>query len=510
MQTIPFQDLNLKSTHKGLDFLQKGEERFMEKEENVLEQKVKNTPKQKEKIFKLKEEKSFDSSYSNISGKSKYASGNVSIYKSSFHSQKATTHSLKHMERESKVTYLLEHDSSVNDNKIYDDIEKFKNEAPIIYQDKIAQKMQATSKANLIKEAVVNVKPNTKLDDIERTFKNLNKEFGGYFILAISIHRDEGVFVDSKYNLKDLEYVSSNLSWKLRSTNVDVTSEVIDYAPNRNIFFNSDDTNWYFDKEFNNKADTSKFQKKINYHAHVLYSNFDKKTGKTARLDRTDLRNLQTLVADSLEMRRGKRYSNTKRMNHWQLKRAIDSKRESKFKNNESLAKLKDLNNEISEIRQELYKNEFDRDSYARLEQLKKDLTKEIKNKELTIENLNNRLEQYRKDNENRETTIDGKILSKVIKVKEGLLKSKQIKVYDTLSVQGFVEESEKKQNKLLVENEGLKKENEKFIDFITELRHHLKVYELDKLKDSIKDKVPKVEKNINYKYKSFNKGFER
>ena len=482
----------------------------MEQEENLLEKKLKNTPKQKEKIFKSKEEKSLNSSYSNSSSKSKYASGNVSIYKSSFHSQKATKHSLEHMERESKVTYLLEHDSSVNDNKIYEDIEKFKKEAPLIYKEKIGQKMQATSKANLIKEAVINVKPDTTLEDIEQTFKNLNEEFGGHFILASSIHRDEGVFIDSKYDLKDLEYVSSNLSWKLRNTNEDVTSEVIDYAPNRNIFFNSENSNWYFDKEFKNKADTSKFQKKINYHAHILYSNFDKQTGKTARLDRTDLRNLQTIVADSLGMRRGQRYSKTKRMNHWQLKRAIDSKRDSNLKTKESLARLSDLNSQVSEIRQELEENKFDRNSYAVLEQLKKDLAKEIKNKELTINELRNRLDEYRVENEKRRTTIDNKILKKTVKVKEGLLKSKEVRIYDNLSVEGYVEKAEQKQNKLVSENEDLKQENKKLNDFVYELRHHFKVFELEKLKESIKSKIPKVEKKINNKNKSLNNGYER
>ncbi|RXJ68299.1 hypothetical protein CRV08_08595 [Halarcobacter ebronensis] len=482
----------------------------MEQEENLLEKKLKNTPKQKEKIFKLKEEKNFNSSYSNSSGKSKYASGNVSIYKSSFHSQKATKHSLEHMERESKVTYLLEHDSSVNDNEIYEDIEKFKKQAPQIYKAKIGQKMQATSKANLIKEAVINVKPDSTIGDIQSTFKNLNKEFGGHFILATSIHRDEGVFIDSKYDLKDLEYVSSNLSWKLRSTNEDVTSEVIDYAPNRNIFFNSENSNWYFDKEFKNKADTSKFQKKINYHAHVLYSNFDKQTGKTARLDRKDMRLLQTKVAESLNMQRGLEFSKNKRMNHWQLKRAIDSKRDSNLKNKESLARLKDLNNQVSVIRKELKENKFDRKSYAVLEQLKRELSKEIKSKELTINELRNRLDEYRVENEKRRTTIDNKILKKTVKVKEGLLKSKEVRIYDNLSVEGYVEKAEQNQNKLVSENEDLKQENQKLNDFVYELRHHFKVFELDKLKESIKSKIPKVEKKINNKNKSLNNGYER
>ncbi len=229
----------------------------MKKEENILEKKLRHTPKQNEKIFKSKEEKSFNSFVTTSSNRK-----SVSIYKSSFHSQKATKHSLEHMERESKVNYLLEHNSTVNDNRKYEDIELFKEEAPKIYKEKVGQKMQAIAKANLIKEAVINVKPDTTCEDIERTFKNLNKEFGGHFILTTSIHRDEGVFIDSKYDLKNLEYVSSSLSWKLRDINKDVTSEVIDYAPNRNIFYNKENISWYFDKEFINKVDISKVSKK--------------------------------------------------------------------------------------------------------------------------------------------------------------------------------------------------------------------------------------------------------
>ena len=51
--------------------------------------------------------------------------GTVS-YKSSFHSQSSTKHSLAHMNRESKVTYLLIHNSKINKNKQYENINKFK------------------------------------------------------------------------------------------------------------------------------------------------------------------------------------------------------------------------------------------------------------------------------------------------------------------------------------------------------------------------------------------------
>lgn len=478
----------------------------MKEEKNILEEKLRSTPKQNEKIFKSK----IGNSSSSLSSKKSYTNENTSIYKSSFHSQKATKHSLEHMERESKVTYLLDHDSSVNDNEKYEDIESFKKEAPIIYKEKVGQKMQTAAKANLIKEAVINVKPTTSIEDIEKTFKNLNKEFGGHFILAQSIHRDEGVFIDSKYDLKDLEYVLSNLSWRIRATKEDVTSEVIDYAPNRNIFYNKEDSSWYFDKEYKDKADISKFQKKINYHAHVLYSNFDRQTGRSAKLDRNDLRNLQTIVANSLGMQRGEMYSNAKRMNHWQLKRSIDAKREANLKSKNTLAKLKDLNKQVSLIRQELEENKFDRNSYAVLEQLKKDLALKVKAKELTIEELTMKLENYKIENERHRKTAGSKIKTKIVKVKEGLLKSKEVKIYDNKSVEGFVKETETKQKFLEVKNKDLEKENQKLNSFVYELRNHFKEFELDKLKDSIKSMIPKVEKGTKNISKSLDKGFER
>lgn len=452
------------------------------------------------------------------------------FYKSSFHSQTGTKHSLEHMNRESKVTYLLVHDSNVNDNKSYENIEQFKEQAEKIYKEKIGQKIQPKAKENLIKEAVLNTKPNTTIEDIENTFKNLNKRFSGHHILATSIHRDEGVFIDTKYDLKELEYTAYNLSWKHIKLDKDVTNEVIDYAPNRNIFYNQADKNWYFDKQHENKADISKFQQKINYHAHVLYSNFNKDTGKTARLDRNDMRELQTIVADSLGMQRGTEFSKNKRMNHWQLKRSIDAKRELKLSNQSELAKQKDLQNEMRVLREELKTHgTAKREDYAKLEQINKELKNMIQLKELnlkdlqttlneklkTIDYINGKLENYKEREQNQELYIGNKIPKERIKIKDGLLKSKEVYVYKTEAVENFITKASIKEEQLTKDIESLTKErsilkekSNQLDNFKMFIKKYLNTSDIETVKEFIKEISPaKFDKN-----KSIEKdrGYER
>ena len=433
------------------------------------------TPKQKgAKIYKSN--KIFDIQNNKSSSKEVYRDTNVrrdSI--SSFHTQKATSHSSEHMKRESKVTYLLNHDCKENEYKKYDDMEEFKSQAEKIYKEKIGQKMQSKAKANLIKEAVLNTKSTTTISDIENTFKALNKKLGGHYPLEISIHRDEGVFLDTKYDIKDLEYTAKTLTWRNIKLDTDVTNEVIDYAPNRNIFYNEKNKNWYLDKQFENKADVTKFQKWINYHAHVIYTNFDKETGKTARLDRKDFREAQSIVADSLGMKRGEEFSKNKRMTHWQLKKAHDNKRDIKIKN---LVKQRDLQAEMKILREELKERKAPRKDYSKLEQVNKELKEQIRNKELvsddlkktisdkidTIDYQNKLLDKkditiqtYKEQDNHRELNINGSITKERLIVKQGLLKTKEIFVYNNESVEKYIEVSKHKEEQLTSENLNLK-----------------------------------------------------
>ena len=452
----------------------------------------------------------------------------ISQYKSSFHSQKATSHSLEHMKRETKVNYLLIHDSTVNQNKKYKNLEVFKEDAKRIYLEKIRQKMQPKAKENLIKEAVLNIKPNTTIEDIERTFKTLNKRFGGHYILSQSLHFDEGVFIDSKYKLEDLEYTSSTLSWKHIGLDKDVTNDVIDYAPNRNIFYNKDDKSWYFDKEFEKKADTSKLQMKINYHAHVLYSNFDKQSGKTARMNRTDMRELQSIVADSLGMKRGIEFSKNKRMNHWQQKKAHDAKRDLKLKTKSELARLKDLKQEMKLLREELKGKDSTREDYAKLEAINNELESKIRNKELSIEDLqdtmneklktidyiNGKLSSYEQRERERGLTVKGEISKERVTISTGLLKKEERLIYNKESVESYIEKTKSKESELTRKIDSLEKERNilkekgsQLDSFKVFTKGYFRTSDLNKVKELIKEKIPKpqIDKSMNK-----DRGYER
>ena len=287
---------------------------------------------------------------------------------SSFHTQVATKNSSGHMNRITKVTYLISPDTKDNEYKKFDiDIEDFKSTAQIIYKEKVGQKMRQNHKANLIKEAVINIKENTNVKDIENLFIKLKEAFTGHNIFEIAIHKDEGYFYH--------------------------TLEKLEYRPNADIFYNEIDKNFYLDKDFKEKANLDLFEKRFNYHAHVIYSDFNMDSGKTARMGRSDFRKRQTIVADVLGMQRGEEFSKAKRMNHWQLKQEADIKRKLKLdltkENSKVLAKQKDLKKEIADLRSELKENKATRPDYAKLEQLNRDLKELVKSKDLTIDELN-------------------------------------------------------------------------------------------------------------------------
>ncbi len=59
--------------------------------------------------------------------------------------------------------------------------------------------------------------------------------------------------------------------------------------------------------------DEGKSKEQLNYHAHMLFDWQDKSTGRTIKLNKTDLSEIQTLVAESLSMERGELKTNSNR-----------------------------------------------------------------------------------------------------------------------------------------------------------------------------------------------------
>ena len=94
---------------------------------------------------------------------------------------------------------------------------------------------------------------------------------------------------------------------------------------------------------------------------------------------------VQTLVANHLGMERGLKHSQTKRLNHWQIKKIQDEVNKQKKENQASEAEVKST---IAELRKELQLQKATRKDFAELEQINKDLKIKLSKQELEVAEL--------------------------------------------------------------------------------------------------------------------------
>ena len=171
-----------------------------------------------------------------------------------------------HNTREIEPKYLIK--SEVPNIHIVDaKIEDVRKEIGKKYFDTVGQKMQA--KSTPIREAVILLPDNDNDKNLENIF-SLNEELKmkyGIEAFQIHIHNDEGhITLDA--------------------------------------------------------------EKKYNYHAHVVYNWTDSKTGKSLKLGKDDLSEIQTLTANHLKMERGEKGSKSLSLNHHQYRGYLQIKDE--------------------------------------------------------------------------------------------------------------------------------------------------------------------------------------
>jgi hypothetical protein len=292
---------------------------------------------------------------------------------SSINFQTAKSTSLVHMNRDENhiITYLIDPDSTENTYKSFLSAEEYLEAAMLAAKKITGRKMQQKAIDNFTQEALINLESFHTIADVEKVFIELKKEFGGFELFDIAIHHDEGYLYHRE---KDLEF-----------------------RPNRDIFFNTSNQKFYLDSKLQEEADLTEFDKRYNIHAHVRFSKFNMTTGKNPRLQKSDMSKIQTITAKSLGMQRGELWSKAKRMSHWQLKASYDKKRDEKEKEQKkSLAKQKDLKGEIGKLRAELQEFGAVRADYAKLEQVNKELKEKIKQKDLTEQELMQKINHWR------------------------------------------------------------------------------------------------------------------
>lgn len=168
---------------------------------------------------------------------------------SSINFKKSIPINTEHNDRTLAPNYLIDKEKGAECNRNAEKARELKNqiinEAKETYQNKVKQKFQAKS---FEWSAVVNIKPDTTMQDLENLAKHFNNKYG-FQCYQIAIHRDEG----HKNTQGEIE---------------------------------------------------------INQHAHLEFIMLDKKTGKTnfkmRDFSKQKMREIQTEVAEILQMERGK------------------------------------------------------------------------------------------------------------------------------------------------------------------------------------------------------------
>jgi len=150
-------------------------------------------------------------------------------------------------------------DESVNE---YLSIESITQKRKFIYEDyKNFHKQKMQKKATPIREGVVNLNAEHTMQDVQNLCKVLEKKYG-IKALDISIHRDEG----------------------------------------------------HIDKDG---------KEVLNLHAHIVFQWYNEKTHTSCKISPTQMKQMQTLTAETLNMKRGEIDSKKVRLSHQQYKRTM-------------------------------------------------------------------------------------------------------------------------------------------------------------------------------------------
>ncbi|MFW0693380.1 hypothetical protein ACN091_03805 [Aliarcobacter butzleri] len=410
----------------------------------------------------------YENSTNNYAGeKNKSNFSGKRIAKSSINFQKVNIHAFKHnaREEEKKANTIFEEYTKDNEFNIgsKEALSKFNEMYKIAKENRLEKGLNKTAdKKNTLWEAIVNLKTEHKLDDILELAKKIEKETG-FQTIQVAIHKDEGQEKEGKLIRK-------------------------------------------------------------NHHAHISFFTLEKETGqqmyRREHMNRTKLIKLQDIVAEHLGMERGEKGSKAKRLGHKEYK-AVMKKKE------EYIEKLRVLKLAVNNQREELKEQKATRPEYAKLEQVNKDLKQQLELKELSLEDLkklidekvktiniqNEKLTKLEQKERDTTLTVKGEILKERVIISKGILKKEERYIYQTESVDSFIVKSKSKEEELNKKVEQLEKSNDilqekasQYERFKVFAKAYFKTADIDKVKELIKEKIPKVDFTKNNK----DRGFER
>ena len=192
-------------------------------------------------------------------------------------------------------------------------------EKDVEYKDKNG-KTRVRKGSSPIREGVVNIKPDTKMDDLLNYVNRVHEKWG-IRAIQIHMHRDEGHY----------ETPEDKSTWK------------------------------------------------PNFHAHIIWDWIDHQTGKSFKLNAEDMSQIQDMVAETLEMERGKRKEETG-VEHLERKDFIlaNQRKQSAELDNEIAEKRDRLNMENGNAIVSGVANLFGKGKYADIEKENKRLKEEL------------------------------------------------------------------------------------------------------------------------------------
>ena len=330
---------------------------------------------------------------------------------SSIHIQRAVAGSVGHNSREHfSHSVVFTNEKNECTTEIKEAYKTYRSELQIrteAYTNRTGQKLQKKAVTQL--SAVINLEAHHTLKDLEPIKAELERLFDTK-VYQMAIHRDEGKLVSKE--------------------------DGTELYSGKDFFLNPEKDELFFDKKFTKPVPMENYEVVKNYHAHIEMMGLDSK-GNAIRqkMNRVALQGLQTTVAKTLQMERGKPrdgytkeemkeilkvvgkksdYENTtlyaqkfndtakelgifkesnKRKDTHQFK---DDGAEREKGKRAVLATQKDLNAEIALLRSQLKEQGATRADYAQLEQINRELKEQIKAKDLTVDQLTKSLETVR------------------------------------------------------------------------------------------------------------------
>ncbi len=201
----------------------------------------------------------------------------MSERKQSFSCERPKSNSSKHNNREHKPKYLIERDPNFDGNfyqryNHYENDKQYLEYAKEIYLKKHGQKMQKIqSETGMIWESIITLKKEQGEKEMLDLFKKLNGKYGGHEVLEVSVHRDEGHFVDKNG---------------------------LEYYPNKHIFYDEESKSWHLDRKFKEPAPA--METVYNYHAHVKFTMMEQESCKTPQMAKRHWSDRHEVVAKEL------------------------------------------------------------------------------------------------------------------------------------------------------------------------------------------------------------------